>query len=79
MAAFPVFAVFRRATKRASGVLGQDPVGDADTRVPGPQHRRLIHAYPSVGDHLMCQLATAVGVGEVGEPVATPTAGERKH
>ena len=61
------------------GGPGEEPVGDADARVGGLHHRRLMHVYPFVGEHLVGQLATAGRVGEVREPVAAQAAGERQR
>ncbi len=57
---------------------GDEPVGDADARVGGLQHRRLMDVDPRVGEHLVGQLAAGARVGEAREPVVSQAAGERQ-
>jgi hypothetical protein len=45
------------ATKAGHGGLGEDPVGDADARVGGLQHRGLMQVDPRLGEHLVGHLA----------------------
>ena len=58
------------------GGLGEGPVGDADARVGGLQHCRLMQVHPRAREHLVGQLAAARRVGEVLDPVRAYTAGE---
>ena len=75
----PGSTVYLSRDEAGHGGLGDDPVGDADARVGGLQHRRLMQVYPRVGEHLVGHLAAAGRVGEVREPVAAQAAGERQQ
>jgi hypothetical protein len=60
------------------GGLGEEPMGNADARVGGPHHGRLMDVDPGVGEHLVGQLSGAARVGEAWEAVAAQAAGERE-
>jgi hypothetical protein len=59
--------------------LGEDPVGDADARVGGREHRWLMDVYLCVGEHLVGDLAAAGRVGETREALAAHAASERQR
>jgi len=50
------------------GGLGDETVGDADARVGGLHHRRLMQVYPRVGEHLVGQGPLLLGSGKFGNP-----------